>query len=101
MRPVRVEVIQDELAISWDDGGESFIGLERLRRECPCALCAGETDVLGRRLRAPVAPLTPASFQLSRFETVGGYAFQLHWGDGHETGIYPYDLLRRLGAPPA
>ena len=27
---------------------------------------------------------------------VGRYALRFDWSDGHETGIYPWDLLRRL-----
>jgi len=30
MRPVDVQQIGEELAIKWDDGSESFIGLEKL-----------------------------------------------------------------------
>ena len=36
------------------------------------------------------------SFQLQAYNTVGGYAFQPVWGDGHSTGLYSYELLRRL-----
>ena len=39
--PERVDVIGGELAISWADGAESFIPLEKLRRQCPCASCKG------------------------------------------------------------
>ena len=28
---------------------------------------------------------------------VGRYAIQIRWGDGHDTGIYTYDSLRRMG----
>jgi DUF971 family protein len=27
---------------------------------------------------------------------VGGYALQLFWADGHSTGIFTFDYLRRL-----
>ena len=100
MQPSRIELIQGDLAVAWDDSSESFIGLERLRRECPCAICQGEPDVMGRRLRGPPVTLTPSSFELTRFEKVGGYALQLWWGDGHSTGLYTFDLLRRLGSKP-
>jgi DUF971 family protein len=29
---------------------------------------------------------------------VGSYAVQITWADGHNDGIYSYELLRRLGA---
>lgn len=28
---------------------------------------------------------------------VGRYALQFVWSDGHATGIYPWDYLRRIG----
>jgi DUF971 family protein len=101
VQPSRIEIIQGELAVAWDDGSESFVPLERLRRACPCATCQGETDVMGRRLRGPPVVLTPASFEANRCEKVGGYALQVWWGDGHSTGLYTYEQLKRLGAEPA
>jgi DUF971 family protein len=38
------------------------------------------------------------SFQLKGFEIVGGYAVQPRWCDGHGTGIYSFQYLRRLGS---
>jgi DUF971 family protein len=38
------------------------------------------------------------SFQLDRFDVVGGYALQFKWADGHSTGIYSFDYLRKLTA---
>src|SRR3989454_8949279 len=49
MRPMDLQPIGDELAIKWDDGSESFISLEKLRRACPCAGCKGEADIMGDR----------------------------------------------------
>ena len=47
MRAANIQHIGNELAIRWEDGSESFIPLETLRRCCPCASCHGETDILG------------------------------------------------------
>lgn len=101
MQPLDVQVIGEELAIKWADGAETFLRLEALRRACPCAGCRGETDVLGNLHRGPPPALTPASFQLQRLDRVGHYAVQPVWADGHHAGIYPFDYLRRLAAPPA
>jgi DUF971 family protein len=30
---------------------------------------------------------------------VGQYAYQIAWNDGHDTGIYTLEALRRLGQP--
>ncbi len=94
-------VIGNELALSFADGQEAYLELGMLRRACPCAACQGEPDALGR-VRRPKVVLGPDSAALKKFETVGGYAIQLFWGDGHSTGIYSYDYLRRLAElPPA
>jgi DUF971 family protein len=97
MSPKNIQVIQSELAIVWDDGSESYISLEKLRRYCPCAVCAGEQDVLGREYRAPPTPYKPESFELRNFQPVGGYAINFQWGDGHGSGLYPFPLLKKLG----
>ena len=91
------QLIGNELALSWSDGVESYLPLERLRRACPCASCGGEPDVLGNISR-PSVSYRGQSFELSRWDIVGGYAIQPTWGDGHCTGIYSFQYLRRLAA---
>jgi DUF971 family protein len=94
-------VIGPELALAFSDGFEAYLPLPLLRRACPCAACQGEPDALGRVVR-PRVEHGPRAFELLRFVTVGGYALQLHWADGHSTGLYTFDYLRRLGElPPA
>ncbi|TAG09327.1 MAG: DUF971 domain-containing protein [Verrucomicrobia bacterium] len=91
--------IGNEMAFSFSDGTEIYLPLPMLRRACPCAACQGEPDALGRVLR-PRVDHGPKAFDLLRFETVGGYAVQLFWGDGHSTGIYSYSYLIRLSQLP-
>jgi DUF971 family protein len=103
MRPLDIQQIGEELAIKWDDGSESYIQLEVLRRHCPCASCKGEMDVMGNLYKGPDAPLSAAAFQLKRMANIGGYAIQPVWADGHGTGLYSFDYLKRLaeeGARP-
>lgn len=85
----------NELALSWSDGVEQFLPLEKLRRACPCAVCNGEPDVMGRG-DAPARSYKSNSFELKSYDFVGGYGLALKWGDGHSTGIYSYNLLRTL-----
>ena len=92
-------VIGNELALSFDNGEEIYLPLDMLRRACPCAACQGEPDALGRVLR-PVQQIGPRGFELLKSEGIGGYAIQLFWADGHSTGLYTYDYLRRLAALP-
>ena len=100
MRPLDLQHVGDELAIKWDDGSESFIPLERLRRRCPCAGCRGGADLLGNVHKNPPQPMTSEAFRLVRFSYVGGYAIQPVWADGHATGIYSFDYLKRVTTGP-
>ena len=96
MRPIDIQQIGEELAIKWDDGAESFVPLETLRRCCPCAGCKGETDILGNVYKNPDKPLPPQGTRLLRIANVGSYAIQPSWGDGHTTGIYSFEYLRKI-----
>ncbi len=96
MRPVDTQVIGNELAVKWDDGKESFIRLEMLRRACPCAGCHGEQDIFGNVYKNPERPLAANAFQLTRLLTVGGYALQPVWADGHSSGLFTFDYLKKV-----
>lgn len=92
-------VIGSELALSFSDRSEAYLSLPMLRRACPCAGCQGEPDAIGRVVR-PKVEYGPQSFDLLKFETVGGYALQLFWADGHSSGIYGYNYLQKLAELP-
>jgi DUF971 family protein len=94
-----VALVGDELALRFADGLELFLPCPLLRRACPCALCQGEPDALGRVLRPDVVH-GPRAFELVRFEGVGGYAIQLFWADGHSSGIYSHGYLKKLADIP-
>jgi DUF971 family protein len=98
MRPLDVQVIGQELAVKWENGEESFIPLETLRRACPCAGCRGEVDVMGNLYKGPPQSLTPRSFQLRQLTPVGGYALQPVWADGHSSGLFAYDYLKQVAS---
>jgi DUF971 family protein len=96
MQPLDIQPIGQDLAIKWEDGSESFIPLDQLRRHCPCAGCKGEVDIMGNLYQNPARPLTPEAFQLRHVVRVGGYAIQPVWEDGHATGIFAFDYLKRI-----
>jgi DUF971 family protein len=98
LEPANIQQIGHELAVQWNDGTESYLDLQLLRRACPCAACGGEPDVLGNIMR-PNVSYSDNSFDLAGFEIVGGYAIQPRWADGHATGIYSFQYLRRLAQP--
>ena len=97
--PTSIQHIGEELAISWNDGGETYLRLVDLRRACPCAVCGGEPDVLGN-IDRPEVTYTAQSFDLRGYQLIGGYALQPTWGDGHGTGLYSFAFLKRLGTAP-
>ena len=97
LAPQNIQLIGNEIAMRWSDGVESYLPLERFRRACPCALCGGEPDVLGNISR-PNVTYTPSSFELVGWQLIGGYALQPRWADGHSTGLYSFQYLRRLTA---
>ena len=98
MRPLDIQHIGNELAVKWGDGRENFIPLENLRRACPCAGCKGEMDILGNLYKNPEKPLSAKAFELVKLVSVGGYAIQPVWADGHNTGIYSFEYLLRIAA---
>src|SRR5215468_8503630 len=96
MRPVDIQQIGEELAIKWDDGSESFLSLEKLRRHCPCAGCKGERDIMGNLYKGPERPLVATSFQLRSLAKIGTYGVQPAWADGHDTGIFSFEYLKEV-----
>ena len=97
LAPANLQAVGEELAIAWNDGQETYLALASLRRACPCAACSGEPDVLGKIAR-PELTHSAASYRLRSHQMIGGYAWQPTWEDGHSSGLYTFDYLRRLGA---
>jgi DUF971 family protein len=97
MQPKQVKIENKEyLKIKWDADSESRINLKYLRDECPCANCKGET-VLLKTYKPPKPQQTnPEMYKIKSIETVGGYAIQIGWKDGHKTGIYSWEYLKKL-----
>lgn len=92
--PEEVGPSQDgtRLRIRWKDGHASEYEPRSLRLACPCAGCVDE--MTGERMLTP--EMVDPGVYPERIQYVGRYALQFFWSDGHETGIYPFDYLRRL-----
>jgi len=97
LQPIKFKKVDGEnIFIKWEDGKEFNLSLKYLRDRCPCASCAGES-VLWREYKPnPLQILTPGKYDLKSAEVVGNYAIALMWGDGHGTGIYAFDYLKRI-----
>ena len=94
VKPMRVEPTEDgqRLRIIWKDGHTSEYVPRQIRLACPCAGCVDEFT--GKPLLDPAT--VPEGIMPVAINYVGGYALAFKWPDGHDTGIYPYDLLRRI-----
>lgn len=79
------------LTVTWADGERHEIAAELLRVESPSAEVQGhspeqKTIVPGKR-----------NVKIRDVQEVGSYAVRLLFDDGHDTGIYTWDALRRFG----
>lgn len=100
VRPTGITLNKTEgyLEIVWDDGQVCQYPLSHLREACPCVECRGGHAFMGPQYDpANLLELKPKrSYGIAGLEMVGNYAIQPTWDDGHATGIYAWDYLRRL-----
>jgi DUF971 family protein len=78
--------------IHWADGSRYSYPNDILRGYCPCAHCQGHGGT--------IEFVPGGDSQLRDLVPVGNYALKLVWGDGHETGLYSFDYLRKLAERP-
>ena len=91
--PTRIAQHDDRtLVIEWADGAQSLLDVRDLRLACACAECvdewSGEVHRAKDRVPQDIAPIG--------IQSGGRYAIQIDWSDGHTTGIYPFERLRKL-----
>jgi DUF971 family protein len=89
------------LELTWSDGQVTYITLQKLRNECPCANCKGESVLFESYQPTKLPVFVPGMYELKKIEIVGNYSIQPHWGDGHQTGLYTFDYLHKLSSPVA
>ena len=87
-----VEESKNEISIHWSDGSETKYDAAQLRRNCPCAGCIDEWT--GKKILTDDSVSSDLSFD--HISIVGRYALNFHFSDGHETGIFSFDYLRKL-----
>jgi DUF971 family protein len=80
------------LEISFDDGAHFEMSCEYLRVHSPSA------EVQGHNPGEGVLQVDKEDVKIERIEPVGNYAIQIYFDDEHNTGIYSWDTLYRLGA---
>jgi DUF971 family protein len=94
-RPWPTDLVFDRaakaLTIAFDDGEMFEIPFELLRVESPSAENKGH----GGAVPPPVTG--KANVNVVRADAVGRYAVRITFDDGHDTGLYSWDLLYELG----
>jgi ATP-binding protein involved in chromosome partitioning len=79
-----------EVRIVWDEGEEQLWPARELRLRCVCAMCRSE--VTGQRIL--IDESVPADITVTDMALVGNYGLNIHFSDGHTTGIYRFRELR-------
>lgn len=92
---LRLKRAEQVLEVAFDDGTRFALPAEYLRVESPSAEVQGhgpgqKVTVAGRR-----------HVGMLRVEPVGNYAVRIVFDDLHDSGIYSWDYLHRLGAEQA
>ena len=89
----------NRLTIEWNDGQRREYTFRELRESCPCATCR-EKRLEPPKPKTGLEILSPAEtrpLDITSMRPVGNYAYNIAFSDGHDTGIYPLEMLRELG----
>jgi DUF971 family protein len=89
------------IEIDWADQHHSSYPAAFLRDECPCATCTGAHGTPPQKTNHASAQANPFQMfkpapKMLNVEPMGNYAIKIHWNDGHSSGIYSWDYLRRI-----
>ena len=99
IKPKHLDLDRDRaLTVYWSDGRVSVYPIDYLRRMSPSA------DAREMRKEMQKNPLTvlPGGnsggqpLTAEGAEMVGNYAIRIRFSDGHDTGLYSWDYLRRI-----
>ncbi len=92
-QPTEIKLHQKSrvLEIAFSDGRRFRLPCEFLRVYSPSA------EVRGHGPGQEVLQVGKKDVEITRIDPVGSYAVQLAFSDGHDTGIYSWDLLYDYG----
>lgn len=90
--PLEIRKLGDAgMKIRWSDGHESQYSPKHLRVNCHCAACRNE---LTGEMMFDSATI-PEDLKILKADVVGNYALSFGFSDGHGTGIYSFEHLRK------
>jgi len=88
---IRLSKAKDSLFVKFDNGYETTLTAELLRVESPSA------EVQGHGSGQKTTPAGKANVTISAIEPVGNYAIRISFSDGHDTGLFSWDILHDYG----
>jgi DUF971 family protein len=88
---IRVRRAERQIEVDFDDGASFSLPAELLRVESPSA------EVQGHSPSQKVTVAGKRAVGIARLEQVGNYAVRIVFDDGHDTGIFSWPYLYRLG----
>ena len=88
---ISVHTKSHTLEIAYDDGARFTMPAEYLRCFSPSA------EVQGHGPGQETLQVGKEGVNIENVEQVGNYAICIHFDDGHNTGIYSWDTLYKLG----
>ena len=93
MTPSKIKLSKENgsLTLEYSDGSQFTLSGEYLRVHSPSA------EVRGHGEGQEVLQHGKKSVKVTNIEATGNYAVQLHFSDGHDTGIFSWEYLRDLG----
>ncbi len=89
---IKLHQVSNILEISLDDGNVFKLPSEYLRVYTPSA------EAIGHAPGQETLQLNKETVSISEIKPIGNYAICLVFSDGHDSGIYTWDLLYKLGA---
>ena len=88
---IKLHQASRKMEIAFDNGVRYELAYEYLRVYSPSA------EVRGHGPGQEVLQIGKKNVEIKGIEPVGMYAVQLTFSDGHDTGLYSWDLLYKLG----
>jgi DUF971 family protein len=91
--PEEIRLLKDRraLKVSFDNGETYALSAEYLRTHSPSAEVQGHSPEQRRTVAGK------ENVRILKVEPVGNYAVKLVFDDMHDTGVFAWDYLRRLG----
>lgn len=100
MAPTQLSIEDGLLIIGWSDGSTTKHRPVDLRKACPCATCRekrrGDDEPKSRGLLPVLSVAEAQPLAVQRMRPVGNYAYNIQFSDGHDSGIFTFDLIRSL-----